>query len=205
MLVKNNLYGFADSSGCLISELKYAYQPSLKTSALTDGKFLRLITSKKQELQNINGGKYFTDHTFDEVTLPVNNWFIAKEKSKINVYNVLKPAAAKRSLLAAGAEGKYWYLLTKKGLQVYDLALEKLICTLQATKAEALGNYFLAENEEGKGLADLNGIEMLPMQYDEIRSTSLNGLFYVELNEKGAYYHASARTFVWKEDGFDAL
>lgn len=205
MLVKNNFYGFADSSGCLLSELKYVYQPSLKTSALTDGKFLRLITSKKQELQNINGGKYFTDHTFDEVGLPANNWVTAKEKSKINVYNVLKPAAAKRSLLAAGSDGKYWYLLTKKGLQVFDLSLEKPLFTLEATKAEALGNYFLTENEDGKGLADLNGTEILPMQYDEIKATSLNGLFYVELNEKGAYYHASARTFVWKEEGFDAL
>ncbi len=206
LIVKNNLYGFADSTGCFTSEIKYIYQPSLKTAALTDGKFQRLITAKKQELQNINGGKYFSEHVFDEIGLPVNNWVTAREKSKISVYNVLKPGSAKRSLLSAYSDGKYWYLENKKGLNVYDLSLEKTLFTLEATKASVLmPGYFTTENEEGKGLVDRNGAEILPMLYDEISTNPLKNFLYIERNEKGAYFNISARTFVWKEEGFDAL
>ncbi len=206
LLVKNNLYGFADMTGCFISEIKYNYQPSLKTSALTDGKFMRLISPKKQELQNINGAKYFTEHTFDEINLPVNNFVLAKERNKFSLYNLVKPAFAKKSLLAAFSDGKYWYLKDKKGLNIYNLSLEKLVCTIQANNASVFtGNHFLIENEEGKGLVDKNGSEILPMLYDEIKTTRLTNLLYIERNEKGAYFNVSARTFIWKEEGFDSL
>jgi len=206
LLVKNNLYGFADSTGCFISEIKYQYQPSLKTEMLTDGKFLRLIHPKKQELQNINGGKYFTEHLFEEIGLPVNNFVLAKEKNKYSLYNLHKPALSKRSVENAFSDGKYWYLKTKKGLSVYDLAIEKLLFVLEADKAVSFGaNYFLAEGQDGKGLVDKIGGEILPMQYEKIKRTSLKNILYVERNEKGAYFNTSARNFIWKEDGFDAL
>jgi hypothetical protein len=206
LVVKNNLYGFADSSGCLLTEIKYAYQPALKTVLLTDGKYLRLITSKKQELQNLNGGKYFQDHVFDEIGLPVNNFVVARERNKVNIYSFQKPGVVKHSLIAAYSDGKFWYLENKKGLNVYDLSLDKQLFILEATHAAFFQNkYLLTENEDGKGLTDLNGNEILPMEYDEINATHLPNLLYVQLNEKGAYFHVSARSFIWKEEGFDAL
>jgi hypothetical protein len=206
LLVKNNLYGFADSTGCFISEIKYNYQPSFKTAALTDGKYMKLIGTKKQELQNINGAKYFTEHIFDEVGLPVNNFVLAKEKNKLNLYNLAKLAFSKKSLLSAVSDGKYWYLKDKKGLHTYDLSLEKLQFTLEANSASSFeSNYFLTENEEGKGVVDKNGTEILPMLYDEIKTTRLSNLLYIERNEKGAYFHISTRSFIWKEEGFDSL
>jgi hypothetical protein len=91
-------------------------------------------------------------------------------------------------------------------LNVYDLALDKLLFTLPATHAIVFNNkYLLEENEDGKGLTDLNGAELLPMQYDEIQTTHLPNLLYIEKNEKGAYFHASSRSFIWKEEGFDSL
>ncbi len=205
LLVKNSLYGFADSTGCFITEIKYAYQPALKTAKLTDGKFLIGITPKKQELININGARFFTEHIFDEVGLPVNNFVVAREKNKYSVYNLQKPAFAKRSLLAAFSDGKYWYLRNKKGLTAYDLFIEKPLFTIQADKASVFNAVFLTENEEGKGLVDAGGNEILPMLYDNITPTSVSDLLYLEANEKGAYFDLSARTFVWKEEGFDAL
>lgn len=205
LLVKNNLYGFADSTGCFLTEIKYTYQPALKTATLTDGKFLIGITPKKQELLNINGAKFFAEHIFDEVGLPVNNFVVARERNKYSVYNLQKPAFAKRALLAAFSDGKYWYLRNKKGLTAYDLSIEKPFFTIQADKASVFNSVFLTENEEGKGLVDASGNEILPMLYDNITPTSVSDLLYLEANEKGAYFDLSARTFVWKEEGFDAL
>jgi len=206
LLVKNNLYGFAVSTGCFISEIKYQYQPSLKTEMLTDGKFLRLIYPKKQELQNINGGKYFTEHIFEEIGLPINNFVLAKEKNKYSLYHLYKPALTRRSIEKAFSDDKYWYIKNKTGLNIYDLAIEKPLFVLQADKAVSFGaNYFFVEREDGKGLVDMNGGEILPMQYEEIKNTSLKNILYAERNEKGAYFKISARTFIWKEEGFDAL
>lgn len=206
LLMKNNLYGFADSSGCMLTEIKYVYQPSYKTAMLTDGKFLRLFTSKRQELQNLNGARYFTDRSLDEVSLPVNNFVVATEKGKYSLYNITKPAFAKKSLISAFSDGSYWYIRTKKGLTCYDLSLERSFFTIEADKAvHFYGAYFLTENEEGKGLMDINGVEIVAMKYDEIRPTSLPHILYLTRNEKGAYFNISARTFTWKEDGFDDL
>lgn len=204
LLVKNNLYGFADSSGCMITEVKYNYQPSYKTSLLTDGKFLRVFTPKKQELLNINGGRYFSEHIFEEASLPVNNFIVAKEKGKCNMYSMAKAGFSKKMLIQAETDSRYWYLLTKKGLAVYDMLLEKNLLTLSANKAMYItGNLFIVENEEGKGLADIFGNPVLSITYDEIRTTPVNNLLYIEKNEKGAYFNISARTFTWKEEGFE--
>jgi len=205
MVVKNNLYGFADSTGCFIAEIRYNFQPALKTADLTDGNFFVLITPKKKELQNLNGAKFFPEHTFEEVSLPVNNFIVAKEKNKFSVYSLVKPGFAKKGLFSASSDGKYWYLQNKKGLNVYDLSIEKLLFTVAANRATSFGNNFLTENEEGKGLTDPAGLEILPMLYEEINATALPGLLYIVRNEKGAYFNLSARSFIWKEEGFDLL
>ena len=77
---------------------------------------------------------------------------------------------------------------------------------MDATKISTfISNYFLVEAEEGKGLVDIKGNEILASHYDEIKTTSLSHLFYIERNEKGAYYNVNARNFIWKEEGFDSL
>jgi hypothetical protein len=206
LLVKNNLYGFADSSGCFISEIKYAYQPAFKTATLTDGRYIRAVSAKRQELLNVNGGKYLTEHVFEEVGLPVSNYVVAKEKGKVNIYHLSKPALSKRSLLDARSDGRYWYLENKKGWNVFDALLDKLLFTVEANDIAYLrGNFFVTSGEEGKGLIDASGQQVLPMTYDEITVTPLPAIVYVGRNEKGAYFNLSARAFVWKEEGFDAL
>ncbi len=203
VVVKNNFYGFIDSTGCLLSEIKYNYNPSLKPAELANGKFLRLITAKKQDLQSINGNKYFSDQNFEEVLLPVNNLTVVKEKNKYNVYNLNKSSFIKKSVPSIYTDTKYWYLVTKKGIGIYDINLAKILFTLEADKITSLtSTYFVVEAEEGKGLVDINGNEILSPLYDEIKITSLSNLLYVERNEKGAYFNISARGFIWKEDGF---
>lgn len=206
LVVRNGQYGFADSSGCFISEVKYAYQPGLKTESLTDGRFYRAISAKRQELLNVNGGRYFTDHLFEEVSLPQNNFVTVREKNKVNIYHLTKPAFVKRSLLAARGDGTYWYLEDKKGWHVYDAALEKRFFTIEANNLTRFDRqFFIADNEEGKGLVDLGGALVLAMMYDEITPTAVAQIVYVEKNEKGAYFNLSARAFIWKEEGFDSL
>jgi hypothetical protein len=203
LVVKNNLYGFADASGCMLSEVKYNYSPALKASDLADPKFLKLITSKKQDLQSVNGNRIFSDQNFEEVSLPVNNLVVVKEKNKFNIYNLAKSAFSKKSLASIYTDGKYWYLKNKKGLNIYDKDLSKILFTIDADKITSFEkNYFLVETEDGKGLTDINGIEILQALYDEIKTTNVSNIFYIERNEKGAYFNVSARSFIWKEEGF---
>ena len=202
--VKNNLYGFIDSSGCLLSEIKYDYNPALKSSELISGKFMRLITAKKQELQSVNGNKFFAEQNHEEILLPVNNLVVFKEKNKYNLYSLAKSALLKKSIPNIYTDNKYWYLENKKGTSVNDLNLTKVLFTLEA--ADKISSFsstlFLLETEDGKGLLDLNGIEVLSPLYEEIKTTSLPNLLYLSKNEKGAYYNISARSFIWKEEGF---
>jgi len=203
VVVKNNLYGFIDSTGCLLSEIKYNYNPSLKPAELATGKFLRLITAKKQDLQSLNGNKYFSEQNFEEVLLPVNNLVVVKEKNKYSLYSLNKSSFIKKAIPAIYTDAKYWYLETKKGISVYDINLNKTLFTLEADKITSFtSTYFIVEDEEGKGLFDINGIEILAPLYDEIKNTSLSSLLYIVRNEKGAYFNISARSFIWKEDGF---
>lgn len=206
LVVKDGRYGFADSSGCFISEVKYLYQPGMKTEALTDGGYIRAITAKKQEVLNVNGGKYFSDHIFEEVSLPVNNFVVVRERGKVNIYHIARPSFSKRSLLAARSDGRYWYLENKNGWSIYDSSPEKpLFAAAVNDIAHFSGSYFLVSGEEGKGLLDERGTEVLAPMYDELGTTAVPSLIFVQRNEKGAYFSVSARTFIWKEEGFDAL
>lgn len=203
VVVKNGLYGFIDSTGCIQSEIKYSYNPSLKPAELTDGKFMRLILPKKQDLQSINGYKFFGDQSLDEVQLPVNGLTVIKEKNKYELYSLTRNTFVKKSIPSIYSDGKYWYLQSKKGISVYDINLRHVLFMLDADKIYNFEkNYFLLETEDGKGLSDKDGAEILSPEYDEIRTTSLQNLLYVERNEKGAYFNVSARNFIWKEEGF---
>jgi hypothetical protein len=203
LVVKNNLYGFVDSTGCSLSELKYLYNPALKADMLANEKFMRLITAKKQDLQNRNGQKYFADQNYEEVSLPVNNLVIVKERNKYGLFSLTKNAFVKKSLTAVSTDGKYWYIEGKKGLSILGLSTENVLFTLEADKITHLTeSYFVFEGEDGNGLVDDKGIELLPAGYDEIKTTEVPGIIYIERNEKGAYFHISARSFIWKEDGF---
>ncbi len=206
VVVKNNLYGFIDSTGCYLSEIKYNYTPSLKPIEIANGKFMRLISTKKQELQTGNGHKYFSDQNFEEISLPVNNFVIVKEKNKFNLFNLNKLTFLKKALLDIYTDNQFWYLKNKKGINVYDINLNQSLFTLQVSKISVFNStLFLVEDEEGKGLADYNGNEILIPNYDEIKTTSSVNLLYIERNEKGAYFNVNARNFIWKEEGFDSL
>jgi len=203
LVVKNNLYGFIDSTGCSLSEIKYVYNPALKPADLANAKFMRLITAKKQDLQSANGNRYFADQNFEEVLLPVNNLVAIKEKNKYNLYSLNRSAMVKKNVPLIYTDTKYWYLQNKKGIHVYDMDLNKNIFTLAADKITSFGtNYFVVENEEGKGLLDAAGNEILQPLYSDIKTTRLPNILYIERNEKGAYFNIGARNFIWKEEGF---
>src|SRR5207247_2586972 len=109
-----------------------------------------------------------------------------------SLYNLKRSAFIKKAQTGIYSDGKYWYITTKKGITVSDINLVKTLFTLEADKITSLSpGYFLIETEDGKGIADQNGIEILTAEYDEIRTTSLSHLFYLERNEKGAYYSVS--------------
>ncbi|MGZ3866197.1 MAG: WG repeat-containing protein, partial [Bacteroidia bacterium] len=203
LVVKNNLYGFADSTGCLLSEIRYNYNPALKSNELSGNNFIRLITSKKQDLQSVNGNKLFADQNYDEVFLPSNNLILIKEKNKYSIYSLNKAAFVKKNLASVYTDGNYWYLRNKKGLNIYTSDLSTILFVSDAEKITSFEkNYFLIDSEDGKGLVDRTGNEILPPLYDEIKAGPMQNILYVEHNEKGAYYSVSARNFIWKEDGF---
>lgn len=203
LVVKNNLYGFADSTGCLLSDIKYSYNPALKPNELAGNNFMRLITARKQDLQSANGNKLFAEQNYDEVLLPVNNLVLIKEKNKYSIYSLSTAAFVKKNLASVYTDGVYWYIRNKKGLNIYSPDLSILLFVTDAEKITSFEkDHFLVDGEDGKGLLDKNGNEILPAMYDEIKAGPLQNMLYVERNEKGAYFSVSARNFIWKEDGF---
>jgi hypothetical protein len=204
VVVKNNLYGFVDSSGCFLSEIKYAYNPALKSTDLTNGTSMRLIKNNKEELQDKNGVKYFTQQNFTQIQLSESDVIVGYKKNKIQFYGVNKITPIKSIYNAVSVDKKYWYANNDKGCSVFNLSLKEKLFTIKADKVKQLNDvYFSYETDNGFGIINKNGAVVLEAFFDEITPTQMPHIFYIERKEKGAYFNVNTFKFIWQENGFN--
>ncbi len=204
VVVKNNLYGFVDSSGCYLSEIKYNYNPALKSTDLTNGMLMRLIKNNKEELQDKNGVKYFTQQNFTQIQLSESDIIAGFKKNKIQFYNSNKITPIKSIYNAVNVDKNYWYANNDKGCSVFNLSLKEKLFTIKADKVKQLNDaYFSYETDNGFGIINKNGAVVLEAFFDEITPTKMPHVFYIERKEKGAYFNVNTFKFIWQENGFN--
>ncbi len=206
LVVKNNLYGFIDTSGCFLSEIKYAYNPSLKTKDLCNGEFMRLIksNSNKEELQDRNGVKYFSQENLTQIQLGDNDLLAAIRYNKYQFITTGKATLPKTTFNKITTDKTYWYVRNDKGITVYSLDLKKKLFTLKADDIKQIApNFFTYANDDGTGLINKTGTILLPAFFESATPTLLPDLFYIERKEKGAYFNVNALRFIWQEEGFN--
>jgi hypothetical protein len=204
LVVKNNLYGFIDSSGCLLSEIRYSYNPSLKTADLTNGIYMRLIKDNKEELQDKNGAKYFAQEKFSQIQLSENDVLVGGKKNKAQFYSVTKTTLPKTMCTKIRTDKKYWYCSSDKGTSVFDAKLKEKLFTVEADEIKSLTDtYFTYTTDDGSGIITKAGVLVLEAFFDEITPTQEPNIFYVERKEKGAYFNVKALKFIWQENGFN--
>ncbi|MEO8761280.1 MAG: WG repeat-containing protein [Bacteroidia bacterium] len=204
VVVKNNLYGFVDTSSCFLSEIKYSYNPALKIADLTNGIFMRLIENNKEELQDKNGIKYFTQQNFTQIQLCESDIIAAHKKNKIQFYNVNKTTPTKAIYNEVDVDANYWYANNDKGCSIFTLNLKDKLFTIKADKIKQLNtNYFRYTNDDGMGIVTKNRTIVLEAYFDEVTATQMPHIFYIERKEKGAYFNVNTLQFIWKENGFN--
>jgi hypothetical protein len=205
VVVKNNLYGFIDSSGCYLSEIKYTYSPALKPADLTNGIFMRLVKNNKEELQDKNGIKYFSQENFSQIELSNSEIIIGFKKSKAQFYSISKTTLPKTVFKKVNHDEKYWYAYNDKGCSIFDIYLKEKLFSIKADEVKILSNnYFSYTTDEGSGIISKTGGTITLAVFDEITPTIQPNIFYIELNEKGAYFNVNTFTFKWQESGFIA-
>ena len=204
VVVKNNLYGFIDTSGCFLSEIKYNYNPALKMTDLTNGIFMRLIKNNKEELQDKNGIKYFSQLNFTQIQLCESDIIAAHKKNKIQFYNVNRTNPIKAIYNAVDVDNNYWYANNDKGCSVFNLSLKEKLFTIKADKVKQLNEAcFSYTNDDGTGIINKNGTIVLEAFFDEVTPTQMSDIFYIERKEKGAYFNVNTFKFIWQEIGFN--
>ena len=204
VVVKNNLYGFIDSSGCFLSEIKYTYNPALKSVDLTNGTFMRLIKNNKEELQDRNGIKYFLQQNFTQIQLSESDIIAGYKKNKIQFYSVGKSVLPKAVFNQVNFDRNYWYINNDKGCSIFNLNLKEKLFTIKADKVKQLNNaYFSYETDDGAGIISTSGAIVLEAFFEEITPTQMPHIFYIERKEKGAYFNVNTFKFIWQENGFN--
>ncbi len=204
VVVKNNLYGFIDSSGCYLSEIKYNYNPALKITDLTNGNMLRLIKNNKEELQDKNGIKYFSQQNFTNIYVSENDILIGTKKNKSVFLNLRNNLPNKTIYNKIKYDHKFWYAFTDKGCNVYTLNLKEKLFTIKANNVKLISEaFFTYTNDDGTGILNKNGNILLEAFFDDITPTLLPAIFYIERKEKGAYFNVNTLQFIWKETGFN--
>ena len=204
LVVKNNLYGFIDSTGCLLSEIKYNYSPSLKTADLTNGIYMRLIKDNKEELQDKNGIKYFSVEKITQIQLGENDIIAGLKKNKFQFYGVTKTSIPKATFNKSYTDKKYWYCSNDKGLSVFDARLKEKFFTIKADEVKLLNDKFYTyTTDDGTGIITKAGTIILEAFFDEITPTQEPNIFYIERKEKGAYFNVNTLKFIWQESGFN--
>lgn len=204
LVVKNNLYGFIDSTGCFLTEIKYTYNPSLRTSELTNGIYLRLIKDDKEELQDKNGIKYFSQNKFTRIELGNNDIVAGVKKSKAQFYSIVKTTVPKAIYTKVIRDKKYWYCYNDKGTSVFNNNLKDRLFIINADEVKLLNEkYFVYTTEDGAGMVNNMGNIVLEAFFDEITPTQEPNIFYVERKEKGAYFNVNTLKFIWQENGFN--
>ncbi len=204
LVVKNNLYGFIDTSGCFISEIKYTYNPALKTADLTNGEFMRLIKNNKEGLQDKNGIKYFSQENLSQIALADNDAFAALKNNKYQFHSINKMALPKTTFNKINTDRKYWYAKNDKGCTVFNIDLKDKLFSIQADEIKLLTHtIFNYTNDDGTGLINKNGTILLEAFFEEITATLLPDMFYITRKEKGAYFNVNTLKFIWMEEGFN--
>ncbi|MHB8259318.1 MAG: WG repeat-containing protein [Bacteroidia bacterium] len=204
LVVKNNLYGFIDSSGCFLSEIKYTYNPALKTTDLTNGELMRLTKNNKEELQDKNGIKHFSQDNLSQMQLCDNDIIAALKNNKYQFYSINKTPLTKASLNKISTDKKYWYCKNDKGCSAFSLNLKEKLFSIQADEIKLISNtIFSYTTDDGTGLINKNGTILLESFFDEVSPTLLPSIFYIERKEKGAYFNVNTLKFIWQENGFN--
>ena len=204
LVVKNNLYGFIDSTGCSLSEIKYAYNPSLRAADLTNGAFMRLIKDNREELQDKNGAKYFTQEKFVQIQLGENDIVAGLKKNKAQFYSISKTTLPKTIFNKVYTDKKYWYCNNDKGFSVFTSSLKEKLFTVHADEVKFLSdNFFTYASDNGNGIITKTGAVVLEAFFDEITATHEPNIFYIERKEKGAYFNVNTFKFIWQENGFN--
>ena len=205
LVVKNNLYGFVDSSGCYLTEIKYTYNPSLKVSDLTNGMLMRLIKNNKEEVQDKDGIRYFSQDNISQVQLGDKEMIATCKRNKCQLYNLNKVSLLKTTYTNIHTDKKYWYCINDKGCSAYTIDLKKKLFTIPADDATLISpGLFSYTIGNGTGLVNQSGAILLEAFFDEVTPTQVTNIFYVERKEKGAYYNISTFKFIWQENGFNA-
>ncbi|MFL5753016.1 MAG: WG repeat-containing protein [Bacteroidia bacterium] len=202
VVVKGIYYGFADKSGCLLTEIRYQYSPKLKTADLTDGRWLRLIAEDYQDLAGINGKRLFGNENYEEVYLPKDGlsrifsndkYGYADEKNKI----VIKPVYDEASDFDEGIA-----IVKKKEMWLLINMTNKTVFSAKADELENFGNkLFVYTINKKKGLLNNEGKTLIPPEYTEIEKVN-NYLSRVYNLDKTAIYSSVRQNFVWKEKDF---
>lgn len=196
---KGNSYGFADKSGCLLSELKYTYSSRLKTTDLTDGKWLRLIMEDYQDLAEADGKKLSGSEDYEEMYLPENGLvrvFTGDKYGYLDERNktVIKPAYDEASDfnegIAIARKKENWLLIDKAGKTVYTAKVEEM--------EDLGGGVYIVSNNGQKGLIDHNGKTLLETEFTNIERIN-DFLLRTERNSKSAIYNTNTKGFIWQE------
>ena len=204
LVVKNNLYGFIDSTGCLLSEIKYTYNPSLKAADLTNGAYMRIIKDNKEELQDKNGVKYFSQEKFSQILLGENELIAGFKKNKVQFYSAAKTTLPKTIYNKIYTDKKYWYCSNDKGFSVFTIRLKEKLFTIEADDVKLLSDKFFSySTDDGDGIITKTGAVVLEAFFDEITPTQEPTIFYIERKEKGAYFNVNTLKFIWQENGFN--
>lgn len=205
LVVKNNLFGFIDSSGCFLSEIKYAYNPALKIADLTNGEFMRLIKNNKEELQDKNGIKYFSQDNVTQIQLGENYIIAACKYNKHQFHSINKILSLpKTTFNKISTDKKYWYAKNDKGYTVFTIDLKEKLFTIQADEVKLITPHlFTYTNDDGTGLINKNGTILLEAFFEEVTPTLLPDMLFITRKEKGAYFNVNTLKFIWQEEGFN--
>ena len=206
LLMKNNVYGFADTSGCLLTEIKYSYNPALKMNEWCNGSYMRLIKNNSEELQDRNGIRYLIQEKVSQIQLGPDDIIAAKKNRSMQFYSINKSNATNALFRQIYTDMNYWYGIQDKGCKVFPIHLPKeSLFTLKAQKITYLSaGLFQYETENGKGLVFPTGTIALPAYFEDITLTEIPHILKIERNEKGAYFNVNTLTFIWQEKGFNS-
>ena len=164
---------------------------------------MRLIKANKEELQDRNGIKYFSQENFSQIILSDGEIVAGFKKNKEQLYSIGKPAAHKGIYNKITHDTKYWYGYNDKGCTVFDINLKEKLYTVKADEVKLLGNYFSFNTNDGTGIINRTGTIILEPFFEEITSTQNPNIFYIERKEKGAYFNVNTFKFIWQENGFN--
>jgi hypothetical protein len=190
VVYKNNAYGFADSTGCLLSEVIYHNPANEKPGALTNGKWLRLITEDDQNLMNKNGRKLAETEEYEEMYLPQyglirvslnEKYGFVNERNKLLIKNTYDDADDFRDSVSIVKKKNEWMILGLSGAITFSVKTGGL---------ERLGkSWFSYTNDKGvfvvcdkKGIAAYTGspkedVEVISDRYLVIMENETGSIF----------------------------